>query len=103
MSSGWTRLTDELSCACSVTCLSVDGPLFAITVQQCRIASFIACPDTPLLSFYKCRLNAGKNLNAQVVSVQDLKNGVYDLADCSHKAILVVDELEVLVVWLIED
>ncbi|KAG0299326.1 hypothetical protein BGZ98_010143 [Dissophora globulifera] len=33
-------------------------------------------------------------LNAQVISVQDLSRGVYDLVDCSHKAILVVDELE---------
>ncbi|KAF9399810.1 hypothetical protein BGX21_005581 [Mortierella sp. AD011] len=33
-------------------------------------------------------------LNTQVISVQDLQRGVYDLVDCSHKAILVVDEPE---------
>ncbi|KAF9351556.1 hypothetical protein BGX26_010476 [Mortierella sp. AD094] len=35
-----------------------------------------------------------KELNTQVISVQDLQRGVYDLVDCSHKAILVVDEPE---------
>ncbi|GJJ74270.1 hypothetical protein EMPS_06628 [Entomortierella parvispora] len=49
---------------------------------------------SPFLAWSSNGLNAAKNLNAQVVSVQDLKNGIYDLVDCSHKAILVVDELE---------
>ncbi|KAF9091909.1 hypothetical protein BGX27_001935, partial [Mortierella sp. AM989] len=37
---------------------------------------------------------ASNELNTQVISVQDLKRGVYDLVDCSYKAILVVDEPE---------
>ncbi|KAK3831695.1 MAG: hypothetical protein JOS17DRAFT_744014 [Linnemannia elongata] len=35
-----------------------------------------------------------RSLDTQVISVQDLHEGVNDLADCSHKAILVIDEPE---------
>ncbi|KAF8947106.1 hypothetical protein BGZ47_010246 [Haplosporangium gracile] len=35
-----------------------------------------------------------RSLDTQVISVQDLHEGVDDLADCSHKAILVIDEPE---------
>lgn len=35
-----------------------------------------------------------RRLDTQVISVQDLHEGVNDLADCSHKAILVIDEPE---------
>ncbi|KAG0277445.1 hypothetical protein BGZ95_005928 [Linnemannia exigua] len=37
---------------------------------------------------------SSKHLDTQVISVQDLHEGVNDLADCSHKAILVIDEPE---------
>ncbi|KAF9906373.1 hypothetical protein EC991_000703 [Linnemannia zychae] len=37
---------------------------------------------------------SSKNLDTQVISVQDLYWGVNDLADCSYKAILVIDEPE---------
>jgi hypothetical protein len=36
-----------------------------------------------------------RSLDTQVISIQDLHEGVNDLADCSHKAILVIDEPEV--------
>ncbi|KAF9930565.1 hypothetical protein FBU30_000354 [Linnemannia zychae] len=37
---------------------------------------------------------SSKSLDTQVISIQDLHEGVNDLADCSHKAILVIDEPE---------
>ncbi|KAG0377980.1 hypothetical protein BGX24_005031 [Mortierella sp. AD032] len=37
---------------------------------------------------------SSKHLDTQVISVQDLHEGVNNLADCSHKAILVIDEPE---------
>ncbi|KAG0048913.1 hypothetical protein BGZ83_006207 [Gryganskiella cystojenkinii] len=49
---------------------------------------------SPFLAWSSKGLNAGKGLDTQVISPQDLKNGVVDLVDCSHKAILVVDEAE---------
>ncbi|KAG0212672.1 hypothetical protein BGX28_005868 [Mortierella sp. GBA30] len=40
------------------------------------------------------RFTVNNELDTQVISVQDLLKGVVDLADCSHKVILVVDEPE---------
>ncbi|KAF9206771.1 hypothetical protein BGZ49_001872 [Haplosporangium sp. Z 27] len=48
----------------------------------------------PFLAWSPQEFTASNELNTQVISVQDLQSGVYDLVDCSHKAILVVDEPE---------
>ncbi|KAF9435244.1 hypothetical protein BGZ76_006659 [Entomortierella beljakovae] len=48
----------------------------------------------PFLAWSPQEFALGNGLNAQVISVEDLQKGVHDLVDCSHKAILVVDEPE---------
>ncbi|KAG9062751.1 hypothetical protein KI688_005057 [Linnemannia hyalina] len=37
---------------------------------------------------------SSRSLDTQVISVQDLHEGLNDLADCSHRAILIIDEPE---------
>ncbi|KAI8597311.1 hypothetical protein EDD21DRAFT_385789 [Dissophora ornata] len=49
---------------------------------------------SPFLAWSPQEFTVSNELNTQVISVQDLQRGVYDLVDCSHKAILVVDEPE---------
>ncbi|KAG0258335.1 hypothetical protein BG011_003359 [Mortierella polycephala] len=49
---------------------------------------------SPFLAWSPQEFTVNKELNAQVISVEDLNNGVHNLVDCSHKAILVVDEPE---------
>ncbi|KAG0237374.1 hypothetical protein B0O80DRAFT_440947 [Mortierella sp. GBAus27b] len=49
---------------------------------------------SPFLAWSPLEFSTSRDLNAQVISVQDLKKGVFDLVDCSHKAILVVNEPE---------
>ncbi|KAF9980028.1 hypothetical protein BGZ65_005647, partial [Modicella reniformis] len=49
---------------------------------------------SPFLAWSPQEFNVNQHLNTQVISVQDLQKGVFDLVDCSHKAILVVDEPE---------
>ncbi|KAF9915398.1 hypothetical protein BX616_006239 [Lobosporangium transversale] len=47
---------------------------------------------SPFLAWSPQEFTVTKDLNTQVISVQDLQRGVHDLVDCSHKVILVVDE-----------
>ncbi|KAF9347720.1 hypothetical protein BGX34_002925 [Mortierella sp. NVP85] len=49
---------------------------------------------SPFLAWSPQEFTVNTDLNTQVISVQDLQTGVFDLVDCSHKAILVVDEPE---------
>ncbi|KAI1320490.1 hypothetical protein EDD11_000875 [Mortierella claussenii] len=49
---------------------------------------------SPFLAWSPQEFTSVKELDTQVISVQNLQRGIHDLVDCSHKAILVVDEPE---------
>ncbi|KAI7826876.1 hypothetical protein BC939DRAFT_106077 [Gamsiella multidivaricata] len=49
---------------------------------------------SPFLAWSPRKFAVSQGLNKQLISVENLRQGVYNFVDCSHKAILVVDEPE---------
>ncbi|KAG9326347.1 hypothetical protein KVV02_003698 [Mortierella alpina] len=63
-----------------------------LLASLCRVS---AVENTsPFLAWSPKGLTTGSELDTQVISVNDLERGAFNLADCSYKAILVVDEPE---------
>ncbi|CAO3572749.1 unnamed protein product [Mortierella alpina] len=66
--------------------------LSLLLVSLCRVSAVEK--TSPFLAWSPKGLTLGSELDTQVISVNDLERGAFNLADCSYKAILVVDEPE---------
>ncbi|KAF9585268.1 hypothetical protein BGW38_003119 [Lunasporangiospora selenospora] len=66
--------------------------LSIFVASLCKVS---AIEDTcPFMAWSPQEFEVNRELDTQVISVQDLQKSVNDLVDCSHKAIVVLDEPE---------